>query len=133
MTPLTFHFHDSEVARIEREGHVVDVVFSAACATRCIPGRGLAEQGHALGLRMRLTGVISCTSPEGCLGRLVDGGLAAGGAPRSSILLPALPFEWSCQTEVAMVFGQGGQWSARALKLAFLWPGEQRFRESLAC
>ena len=133
MTPLTVHFHDSEVARIERDGHALDVVFSAARATRPAPGGGPEEQGYALGLRLRLTGVISCTPPQGCIGRLVGGGLSAGDVPQASILLPALPFEWSCQTEVAMVFGQGAHWSARALKLTFLWPGEQRFHESLAC
>lgn len=133
MTPLTFHFHDSEVARIVHDGHALDVVFSAAHATRATAGGGPAEQGYALGLRMRLTGVISCSPPEGCVGRLAGGGLAAGGVPQASILLPALPFQWSCQTEVSMVFGQGAHWSARALKLAFLWPCEQRFHESLAC
>ena len=114
MTPLTFHFHDSEVARIERDGHALDVVFSAARATRPAPGGGPEEQGYALGLRLRLTGVISCTPPQGCIGRLSGGGLAAGGLPQASILLPALPFEWSCQTEVAMVFGQGLPVAGRA-------------------
>lgn len=133
MLPMTFSFADSEIARIRRDGHVIAVVFAAAQVRRTAAG-GRVEDGHALGLALRLTGVTFCSPLDGaCIGRLAGGGLSAGGPPRSSIVLPALPFEWSSPTQVALDFGLGTAWSAQALKAAFLWTDEPRFVESLAC
>lgn len=133
MAAMTFHFRDSEVGRIHQDGPVLSVVFSAAnVAHRAQAAMGRTE-GFALGLEMRLTGVLGAAPLDGCIGRLSGGSLSAGGESRSSIALPELPFEWAGTTQVTLSFGLGPVWSAQALKVAFLWAGEPRFVESLAC
>jgi hypothetical protein len=132
MFPLTFSFHDSEVKHIRREQHMVRVVFSAARVSRASPDRGDFD-GFALGLELQLIGVMGAPPHLDAFGRLSSGRLSVGGPAKSSLVLPSLPFEWAGQTTLEMVFSQGGDWSATALKVKLDWVDEERFLEGVGC
>jgi hypothetical protein len=131
MFPLTFSFHDSEVKHIRQEQHDVHVVFSAA---RVESAAGVHDgfDGYALGLVLQLIGVTTPLPPP-YFGRLSGGRISAGGPPRSSLVLPCVPFEWAGQTTVELTFAQGDTWSARALKLHLTWEADEQFRARMAC
>ena len=132
MFPLKFSFHDSEVKHIRQEGHILRVVFSAARVQSAaqVPD---AFDGYALGLELQLIQVMGQAAVSDGFGRLSSGSISVGGPPRSSLLLPVLPFEWAGNTQLALSFSQGGEWAASALRVWIGWENGQRFLDGRMC
>ena len=132
MFPLKFSFHDSEVKHIRQEGHILRVVFSAARVQSAaqVPD---AFDGYALGLELQLIQVMGQAAVSDGFGRLSSGSISVGGPPRSSLLLPGLPFEWAGNTQLELSFSQGGDWAASALRVCIDWENGERLLEGLGC
>jgi hypothetical protein len=132
MFPLTFHFHDSEVKHIRQEQHTVRVLFSAARVHSAAPTH-VGFDGYALGLELQLIGVMGQAAVSDRFGRLSSGSISVGGPPRSSLMLPGLPFEWKGQTTVALAFSQRENWIASALRVHLNWENGVRFSDGVGC
>ncbi|MFM8899844.1 MAG: hypothetical protein ACKOF9_07840 [Burkholderiales bacterium] len=132
MFPLTLHFHDSEVKHILQEQRRLRVVFSAA-RVQTAARVACAFDGYALGLELQLVGVLGQPTVFEGFGRLSSGSISVGGPPRSTLLLPSLPFEWEGNTQLRLRFSQEGIWTASALSACLCWENGERLSPALSC
>jgi hypothetical protein len=118
-------FQDSEVHSVCAQAGTLTITFAAA-SIQLPDGR----QGYLPALPTTLHTTDWNGTLADCLGRLRGGSLWTDGTRQTTLPLPC---STSGLLRLELQFANGAQLTAHARSIHCPWPGEERFRESLAC